>query len=324
METQSSSVVNWEHVDSLVDRRIDVGKNHIWPFGSSVPIDVRFLVLDRRREIPLHRPDHLEVVVFESGELGYEVENKACVLGKNDVIIVGNHIHHRCLPVCSPGQQPRATVLSFLPEAVHSGVPLNDDLQYLMPFTLQGPTISNVIRSNPSLSQEVQEFSEKIRQALPIETVHSRLAIRTYLKMILLSLTNYCAEDRAASAAFNRQRDVIARLEPAFEYIQKHYDEPIRIADVSRKCAASPCRFMSFFKESTGESFVEYLNRFRVAKAKDLLATTNRTISDIGLDTGFCNQSYFGVVFRRIAGMTPLNYRKQAAGGVGGETLKLQ
>jgi hypothetical protein len=32
-------------------------------------------------------PDHLEVVVFESGELGYEVENKTCVLGKNDVII---------------------------------------------------------------------------------------------------------------------------------------------------------------------------------------------------------------------------------------------
>jgi hypothetical protein len=79
--------VNWDHVDSLVDRRIDLGKNHIWPFGSSVPIDVRFLVMDRRSEIPLHRPDHLEVVVFESGELGYEVENKTCVLGKNDVII---------------------------------------------------------------------------------------------------------------------------------------------------------------------------------------------------------------------------------------------
>jgi hypothetical protein len=56
--------MNWEHVDSLVDRRIDTQKTHVWPFKSSFPVDVRFLILDRRQEVPLHRPDHLEVVVF--------------------------------------------------------------------------------------------------------------------------------------------------------------------------------------------------------------------------------------------------------------------
>ncbi|HVP49199.1 MAG TPA: helix-turn-helix domain-containing protein, partial [Bryobacteraceae bacterium] len=53
---------------------------------------------------------------------------------------------------------------------------------------------------------------------------------------------------------------------------------------------------------------------FRVARAQELLAATDRAISEISLETGFCNQSYFGVIFRRITGMTPLEYRMEHNG----------
>jgi AraC-like DNA-binding protein len=308
----STGVMKWEHVDSLVDRRIDTERTHVWPFKGAFPVDVRFLILDRRREVPLHRPDHLEVVVFESGELGYEVENSTCTLSKNDIIIVGSHIHHRCLPFRSPQRMPRTIVLSFLPQTVHSGIPMNDDLQYLMPFNLTVPSVSNVIRANSGVSREIRELIDKIFCELPGDTERSRLTIRTYLKVVLLILSNYCADHATGRVAFNRQRDAAARLAPAFEHLQLHYDEPIRVAEVARLCAASTCRFMNLFKEVTGQSFVVYLNRFRVDKAKDLLANTNKTISEIGLETGFCNQSYFGVVFRRTTGETPLEFRLSA------------
>jgi AraC-like DNA-binding protein/quercetin dioxygenase-like cupin family protein len=324
LEMQSAGTRNWEHVDSVVDRRIDSQRNHVWPFGSSFPVDVRFLILDRRQEVPLHRPDHLEVVVFESGELGYEVENNICTLAKDDVVIVGNHIHHRCLALSSSRRLPRTIVLSFLPVTVHSGIPLSDDLQYLMPFSLTGLTVSNVIRANSGLTREIRELIDRIRQELPGATERSRLTIRTYLKVILLILTNHCTATSTGRAAFNRQKDAAARLLGAFEHVQEHYDEPIRIAEVARLCAASTCRFMSLFKEVTGQSFVGYLNRFRVAKARDLLANTNKTISEIGLETGFCNQSYFGVVFRRVTGKTPLEYRLLSSNAVLSEPLKLQ
>jgi transcriptional regulator GlxA family with amidase domain len=59
---------------------------------------------------------------------------------------------------------------------------------------------------------------------------------------------------------------------------------------------------------------VAYLNRFRVARAQGLLTSTDKAIAEIGLETGFCNQSYFGVIFRRITGMTPLEYRSNRKG----------
>jgi AraC-like DNA-binding protein len=315
---------NWEHVDSIVEPRIDALKNHVWPFASSFAVDVRFLILDRRQEIPLHRPDHLEVVLCEAGEVGYEVENCTSKLARNDVIIVGNHIRHRCLPTPPSRQRPRTIVLSFLPETVHSGTPLNDDFDYLLPFGLQVTSTSNVIRANPGLSRDIRELIERIRQQLPGATEFSRLAIRTYLKMILLSLVNHCAESKDGLRAFNRQREAAARLAPAFRHIQEHHDEPIRVSDVARMCATSSCCFTVLFKQVTGRSFLEYLNRFRVAKAKDLLANTNKTIAEISQETGFCNQSHFGVIFRRITESTPLSYRLQSHAVTSTSSLRAQ
>lgn len=306
---RGDSELKWERADSFVDRQITQKQDHVWPFGNTYPVDVRFLVIERRHEIPLHRPDHLEVVIFESGELGYEVEDRLCTVSKDDIIVVGDRLHHRCRPMGASQKQARTLVLSFLPQTVHCGTPLGDDVQYLMPFTLQAPSVPNVILAKNGLSRGIRELIEKIRKELPGETERSRLAIRTYLKMILLGLVNHYSEMGVGREAFDGRREAIARLRPIFEYLKQHYDEPIRVNDAARLCAASSCCFMNLFKEVTGQSFVAYLNRFRVAKAQNLLTTTNKAISDISLETGFCNQSYFGVVFRRISSMTPLAYR---------------
>jgi len=300
--------VTWQSVDSFVDRQITAERFHVWPFVNAYPVDVRFLILDRRYDVPMHRPDHLEVVIFESGELGYEVEDRTCTVHKNDIIVVGDRIRHRCLPLGVAQCEARSVVLSFLPNLIHSGVPLSDDLQYLLPFTLPGSFV-NVIPAGTGISREVFDFIERIRAELPGDSERSRLAIKTYLKMIMLALVNYYAERGATRKALDEQQNRVKRIAPVLEHIGQHYCEPIRVNDASRLCAMSNCCFLQLFKNVTGQSFVAYLNRFRVNRAQDLLETTDRTLSDISLETGFCSQSYFGMMFRRITVTTPLQYR---------------
>jgi AraC-like DNA-binding protein len=311
---RADSGVTWERVDRLVDRQINADKSHVWPFAHAYPIDVRFLILDRRHDVPMHRPDHLEVVIFDSGELGYQVEDRTCMVRKNDIIVVGDRIRHRCLPLGASQREPRSVVLSFRPSLVHSGVPLGDEVQYLLPFTLLDSSFPNVIPAGTGLSREILDFVERIRGELPGESERSRLAIKTYLKMILLGLVNHYAERGATRDALYQQQSKVNRLAPLMEHIEQHYDEPIRVNDAARLCAMSDCCFMHLFKEVTGQSFVAYVNRFRVARAQSLLVSTDEAISEISLETGFCNQSYFGVVFRRITGMTPLEYRLKQSG----------
>ena len=301
--------VSWERVDSFVDRQINTEKSHIWPFAYPYPVDVRFLILDRRHDIPMHRPDHLEVVIFESGELGYEVEERTCTVKTNDVIVVGDRIRHRCLPIGATQREARSVVLSFSPKLIQSGASLCDDAQYLMPFTLPPSSVPNVIPAATGLSREIFDFIERIRGELPGETDRARLAIKTYLKMILLALVNHYSDLDTTREALYRRQSSVRRLAPLLEHIEKRYGEPIRLHDAAKLCAMSGCCFMQLFKEVTGQSFVAYLNHFRVTRAKDLLTSTDWPIADISLETGFCNQSYFGVIFRRVAGMTPLEYR---------------
>jgi len=206
-------------------------------------------------------------------------------------------------------REARSVVLSFLPQLVNSGAPAGDDVQYLMPFTMQSLSFPNVIPAQTGLSREVFDFIERIRRELPGATERSRLAIRTYLKMILLALVNHYSELGEAREALRRQQDNVRRVVPVLEHLERHYDGPIRVNDAARLCAMSACCFMNLFKEVTGQSFVAYLNRFRATKAQSLLAVTDKAISEISLETGFCNQSYFGVIFRRVTGMTPLEYR---------------
>ena len=68
--------------------------------------------------------------------------------------------------------------------------------------------------------------------------------------------------------------------------------------------------FMSFFKRVTGLSFVKYLNHYRIERAQVLLASTDESMAAISQELGFCDQSYFGMVFRRFVGMTPAEYRR--------------
>ena len=107
--------------------------------------------------------------------------------------------------------------------------------------------------------------------------------------------------------------------------MEEHYDEPIRIEDAARICATSNSHFMYFFKRVTGQSFLAYLNHFRIAKAQSLLALTDQSISEISQAIGFCDQSHFGVAFRKLVGMTPLSYRRsfgQAAAEASRTTAK--
>jgi transcriptional regulator GlxA family with amidase domain len=70
--------------------------------------------------------------------------------------------------------------------------------------------------------------------------------------------------------------------------------------------------FMEVFKQVTGQTFGVYLKRFRIGKAQELLITTGKTLSEISYETGFCDQSHFGDVFRQVTGTTPLVYRLSA------------
>lgn len=94
------------------------------------------------------------------------------------------------------------------------------------------------------------------------------------------------------------------------QYINNHYTEDITLELLSEKAFMNKFYLVHAFKQYKGISPINYLIRLRIKNAKELLETTNYSISQISSSCGFSSQSYFSQVFKKETGMTPNEYRK--------------
>ena len=99
-------------------------------------------------------------------------------------------------------------------------------------------------------------------------------------------------------------------IEMAKNYIKNNYHKDISLDDVSREVNISPYYFSKLFKETTGENFIEYLTNLRMDKAKELLETTECSMKEICVRTGYSDPNYFSRSFKKNVGVTPTVYKE--------------
>ena len=96
-------------------------------------------------------------------------------------------------------------------------------------------------------------------------------------------------------------------IEAAIAYIRRHLSEPILLEDAAASCGLSLSRFKVRFKEATGDTPREYINRLKIERAK-LLLRCGQSVTETALDLGFATPSYFSVIFKKYAGCSPSAY----------------
>lgn len=94
------------------------------------------------------------------------------------------------------------------------------------------------------------------------------------------------------------------------QYIGTRYMEPIRIPQLAKLIRMDKNKFSMVFRKKFGISPKEYLTNTRIAKAKELLLSTNWTIKEIALQCGFRDDLFFYRIFRKHVGQSPTQYRE--------------
>jgi len=99
-------------------------------------------------------------------------------------------------------------------------------------------------------------------------------------------------------------------LKNAIAYIDEHFsDEDISLNTVAKTVNVSANYFSAIFSQETGETFVEYLTKKRMEKAKQLLRQTALRSGEIAFKVGYRDPRYFSFIFRKTVGCTPRDYR---------------
>jgi AraC-like DNA-binding protein/ActR/RegA family two-component response regulator len=101
-----------------------------------------------------------------------------------------------------------------------------------------------------------------------------------------------------------------AQLDAALKQVEEHHGGKLRQSAVAAACGMSVCAFSRAFRAQYGQTFSDYLLRYRIGRACELLRQGLHGATEAGLAVGFEDASHFSRAFRRVLGISPSSYQR--------------
>jgi AraC-like DNA-binding protein len=92
------------------------------------------------------------------------------------------------------------------------------------------------------------------------------------------------------------------------QFTLQQSNRKIKISEAAEIANLSPEAFCRYFKLRTGKTFTNFLNEVRISNACKMLIENQKSIQEIGYETGFNNLSHFNRTFKKVTGKTPSRY----------------
>jgi len=239
--------------------------------------------------------DSFEFVYLKKGAQTYLVENQEFFVHHDEVFFTWPNEHH------STGDYPEEiSVLYFFIIDFRKLPKLNlfsssEEYAYLNTFFDRDR--ARIYKVSPSLFNAFKQLQE----AFALKGLHFDTHIRNALSELLIALATPLSSAKS-TPAFDAQGNL--------QYIQKHLEENICVADLASQQHMSVSTYNKYFVQATGIPPAEYVLRQKIEKAKELLATTTLPITEISYKYGFSSSQYFSTVFKRFSTMSPSQFRK--------------
>lgn len=274
---------------------------------SSRPFSLHRTVLSEGENCALYLHCHPEAELFylEQGKLDFQVENHTYTLNVGDGIFVPPGLIHNAYNL-SDGRGSciyRAVVFSV--DMLEKNLPPYCHIYFSSLYKWRMNCIYPITSENPknmrllSLLPTIFTFQE-------MEVERYELALTGTLFLCWQELYNLCFS-KLASSPDNPSH---TELQASLDYIQQHFNDQLSLRDLAASSGFSEGYFCRSFKDFTGYTPFEYLNRIRIVKSCELLTRTNKKITEIASLCGFNNISYFNRTFSKMMGITPSGYRK--------------
>ncbi len=151
-----------------------------------------------------------------------------------------------------------------------------------------------------------------LRDALASGDIGDQLIFEYLSRVFLVKLIQRYGEERQEVDGLGKGL-TSKRYRRVLDFVSRRFNEPISVQDLADVARLSSSHFARAFKETIGQSPMQFLMLYRVDQAKKMLTGSDQPLIDIAMRTGFADQAHFTRVFKQAVGQTPRAYRDAAA-----------
>ena len=259
-------------------------------------------------DVPWHWHGELESLIVETGTARVAVNGTDRVVKQGEGFFINAGALHGARPEGTEICRLRSVV--FHPRLVGGGLDSIIWQKYLEPL-LSDPCRPCVYFANTQeWERDALSAIQEAWQACASEAEGFEFAVRERLSRLIFLLAKHCpAAEKKPSEKALRDGE---RIKVMLQYIREHYAEELTLAKIAQSAAVSENECLRCFRDMIGSTPIRYVRQVRIQRAAELLLSTDRKISDIGMECGFQEMSYFAKTFRELKGCTPGAFRRRS------------